>query len=118
MIRFLFACGAMLIALDAAAQSFVVPPELWDRPRTGRAVLEHPVLRQAVGAWLAQPGARLVVHHGAGQEPSLAAAELRAWLAAFAVESARIVLRNELQPSEPLRLEIEGNRESRTGNKE
>ena len=108
----------MLIAFGAAAQNFVVPPELWDRPRAGRTVLEYPVLRQAVGAWLAQPGARLVVHHGAGQESSLAAAELRAWLAAFAVEPARIMLRNDLQPSEPLRLEIEGNRESRIGNKE
>ena len=96
----------MLIALGAAAQSFVVPPELWDRPRTGRAVLEHPVLRQAVGAWLAQPGARLVVHHGAGHEPSLAATELRAWLAAFAVDPARIVLRNDLQPTEPLKIEV------------
>ena len=103
----------MLIAFGTAAQSLVVPSELWDRPRTGRTVLEHPVLRQAVGAWLAQPGARLVVHHGTGQESPHTAAELRAWLAALAVEPARIVLRSDLQPSEPLRLEIEriGNRE-------
>jgi hypothetical protein len=108
MIRFLFACGAMLIAFGAAAQSFVVPPELWDRPRTGRAVLESPSVRQAVGAWLVQPGARLVVHHGAGPESLHAAAELRAWLAAFAVEPARIFLRSDLQPSEPLRMEVVG----------
>lgn len=108
MIRFLFASGAMLIAFSAAAQNFAVPPELWDRPRTGRAVLEHPVLRQAVGVWLAQPGARLVVHHGAGQDSSLAAAELRAWLAAFAVEPTRIFLRSDLQPSEALRMEVVG----------
>jgi hypothetical protein len=106
MIKFLFAAGWALSASVAAAQNFVVPPELWDRPRSGRAVLELPVLRQAVGAWLAQPGARLVVHHGAGQEPSLAAAELRAWLAALAIEPARIVLRSDLQPTEPLRLEV------------
>jgi hypothetical protein len=96
----------MLIAFGAVAQSFVVPPELWDRPRTGRAVLEHPVLRQAVGAWLAQPGARLVVHHGAGPESLNAAAELRAWLAALAVEPARIVLRSDLQPTESLKIEV------------
>jgi hypothetical protein len=106
MIRFLLASGAMLIAFGATAQSFVVPPELWDRPRTSRAVLESPGVRQAVGAWLTQPGARLVVHHGTGQESLHAAAELRTWLAALAVEPARIALRSDLQPAEPLRLEV------------
>jgi hypothetical protein len=98
----------MLIAFGAAAQSFVVPPELWDRPRTGRVVLEIPAVRQAVGAWLAQPGTRLVVHHGAGQESLHAAVELRSWLAALAVEPARIFLQSDLQPSEPLRMEVVG----------
>jgi hypothetical protein len=66
-------------ALPAVAQSFVVPPELWDRPRSGRAVLEQPAIRQAVNACLAQPGSRLIVRHAAGQESLLAAEELRSW---------------------------------------
>ena len=93
-------------AVVAAAQTFVVPPELWDRPRSGRAVLEQPAIRQAVDAWLAQPGARLVVRHGAAQESALAAEELRSWLAALAIEPARISLRNDLKPAEPLRIEV------------
>lgn len=103
-----FTCGMGLIAalVPAAAQIFVIPPELWDRPRSGRAVLEQPALRQAVAASLAQPGARLVVHHGAGQESLLAAEELRSWLTALAVEPARVSLRPGLQPSEPLRIEV------------
>lgn len=93
-------------ALGAAAQTFVVPAELWDRPRTGRLVLQQPAIRQAVSACLAQPGARIVVHHGAGHEPALAAEELRSWLAALAVEPARVSLRGDLKPSEPLQIEV------------
>ncbi|MBI3041207.1 MAG: hypothetical protein HYY78_00060 [Betaproteobacteria bacterium] len=107
MIRFLPAAAIAWAAFDAAAQTFVVPPELWDRPRSGRAVLEQPAIRQAVNAWLELPGARLVVRHGAGQESLLAAEELRFWLAALAVEPGRIALRGDLQSSEPLRIEVE-----------
>jgi len=106
MIRFALGVGIALATLAVAAQTFVVPPDLWDRPRSGRAVIEQPAVRQAVGAWLALPGARLVVHHGNGQESQLAAEELRSWLAALAVEPARISLRNGLKPSEPLRIEV------------
>lgn len=107
MIRVLLGAGyAAAVTASAAAQTFVVPPELWDRPRSGRAVIEQPAIRQAVNACLAQPGARLVVHHGTGQESQLAAEELRSWLAALALEPGRISLRNDLQPSEPLRLEV------------
>jgi hypothetical protein len=93
-------------ALPAVAQTFVVPPELWDRPRSGRAVLEQPAIRQAVNACLAQPGSRLIVRHSTGQESLLAAEELRSWLVALAVEPGRVSLRSGLQPSEPLRIEV------------
>ena len=91
----------------SAAQAFVVPAELWDRPRSGSAVLAQPAIRQTVELHLRQPGSRVVVHHGATQESLLAAEELRAWLAALAVEPGRIALRNDLKPSEPLRIEVE-----------
>ena len=90
----------------ATAQTFLVPPELWDRPRSGRDVLEQPAIRQAVNAWLAQPGARLLIRHGPGQESALAAEELRSWLAALAVEPGRVALRGDLKPAEQLRIEI------------
>jgi hypothetical protein len=107
MIRFTTSSfGVLVAALAAAAQSFVVPPELWDRPRSGRAVLEQPAIRQAVNACLAQPGSRLIVRHAPGQESLLAAEELRSWLAALAVEPGRISLRNDLKTSEPLQLEV------------
>ena len=108
MVRFLASAGFAAAAGVGAAQTFVVPPEMWDRPRSGRVVIEQPAIRQAVGAYLAHPGGRLVVHHGIGQESQLAAEELRAWLVALAVEPARISLRNGLQPGEPMRIEVVG----------
>jgi len=106
MIRFSCGMGLLAAACAAAAQTFVVPPELWDRPRRGQAVLEQPAIRQAVNACLAQPDARLVVRHGAGQESLLAAEELRSWLTALAVGHERVTLRGGLTASEPLRLEV------------
>jgi hypothetical protein len=116
MIRWLPAAGFLAVALTAAApvftqspafaQSYVVPQELWDRPRSGRTVLEQPAVRQAVNACLAQPGSRLVVRHGPGQDAQLAAEEMRSWLAALAVEPSRIALLGDLKTGEPLRLEV------------
>jgi len=106
MTRLLYGMALLTATVAAAAQTFVVPPELWDRPRSGRVVLEQPAIRQAVNTCLAQPGSRLVVHHAAGQESLLAAEELRSWLMALAVEPGRITLRNDLKPSEPLRIEV------------
>jgi hypothetical protein len=100
------AAASLTVAAQTFAQVYIVPPELWDRPRSGRAVLESPAVRQAVDAFLTQPAARLVVHHGNGQESLLFAEELRSWLAALAIEPARILLRADLKPTEPLRLEV------------
>ncbi len=102
----MLACFALAASAPAWAQSFTVAPELWDRPRSGPAVMERPAIQQAVGAWLALPGARMVVHHGPGQESFLQAEELRAWLISLAVEARRVMLRNDLAPSAPLRLEV------------
>ena len=107
---FFFAAVSSLSALVAAAQAFVVPAELWDRPRSGQAVLSQAAVRQAVNAYLAQPGSRLVLHHGPGPESLMTAEELRAWLVALGIESGRIELRGELKPSEPLQMEVVRNR--------
>lgn len=106
MIRFILAVMGSFAAVAVAAQSFVVPAELWDRPRSGKTVLEQPSVRQAVSACLAHPGSRLVVRHGPGQESLITAEELRGWLAALAIEPARIELRGDLKPAEPLKIDV------------
>jgi hypothetical protein len=106
MTRSLLGVAWLFAVFAASAQTFVVPAELWDRPRNGRTILEQPAIRQVVNASLAQPGSRLVVHHPAGQESQLAAEELRSWLTALAIDAKRISLRGALKPGEPLRIEV------------
>ena len=90
----------------ASAQIHQVPPELWDRPRTARAIIEQEPIKRAVGAALAQPAAQLIIRHGVGQEPMLQAEELRSWLGALAIDTKRIVLRNDLPAGAPIQIEI------------
>ena len=92
----------------SAAAGDVVPIEFWDRPRTGRAVLEQPAIGEAVRTHLRQEGSRLVLHHGPTQDSRVLADELRAWLMALALEAPRITLRNDLKIAEPLRIEVIG----------
>jgi hypothetical protein len=99
----------LLLCAAAAARAddiFAVAPALWDRPRSARAVLGEPAVKQALERYLAQPASRLLIHHGYGQDPLLQAEELRAWLMALAIDGARITLINDVKPNEPLRIEV------------
>ena len=106
MLRHVLSLFILSWAACAQAQSLVVAPELWDRPRSARAVLDEAAVKQAVTAYLVQPGNRIVIHHGAAQESMLQAEELRSWLAALAVESRRIGLLGDLKPGEALRMAV------------
>lgn len=88
------------------AQTQEVPPELWDRPRTGAAIVQQESVKRAVGALLAQPEAQLVIHHARGQEALLQAEELQSWLVALAIDTRRIMLRNDLAAGAPIKIEV------------
>lgn len=88
------------------AQSVEVPPEFWDRPRTGRAVLEQENVKRAIAAALTKPESQIVIHHGSGQETLLQAEELRSWLGALAIDTRRIALRGDSAAGGALRIEI------------
>ena len=105
MVRLLIV-AALLQAPAVCAQVFEVPAELWDRPRTGRAILDQDSVKRAVAAAIAKPDSQIVIHHGAGQEPLVQAEELRSWLTALAVDSRRVVLRGDAAPGAPMSLEI------------
>jgi hypothetical protein len=90
----------------AGAQSFEIPAELWERPRTGALILAQEPLRQAVARFQANAAARLSIHHGGGDEALLQAEELRSWLLALALDGSRIELVNDLSSHVPLRVEI------------
>ncbi len=95
-----------VFSVSAFGQSVDVPPELWDRPRTGRAVMEQENVKRAVVVALAKPDAAIVIHHASGQEALLQAEELRSWLAALAIDTRRIALRSDGASGAPIRIEI------------
>jgi hypothetical protein len=88
------------------AERWQVPAELWDRPRSGRAVIAVPAVRQAMAAMLARPEARLVVRYPPGAETALQAEELKAWLVAHALDPGRITLTADLPARQALQLEL------------
>ena len=94
------------LAAPALAAELAVAPELWDRPRSARAVLEQPAIREAVRVYLAEAASRLVIHHGYGQNPLLQAEELRAWLMTLAIDESRISLASDAKPGESLKIEV------------
>ena len=96
----------LMAVAPVVADTFALPPELWDRPRSGSAVLGQPVLNRAVNVYLSRPGTRLIVHHPPGTVPALQAEELRAWLIARAVESEHVFLRSDLEPNAMLTIEV------------
>ena len=110
MLRWLPALLAAGLAAGAAAQTsaqaFDVPPELWERPRTGAAVLGQEPVRRAVLQALANADAQLVIHHGPGQETQVQAEELKSWLAALAIDPKRVALRGDGAAGSPMKIEI------------
>lgn len=107
LLTWFIATAAVLFAAAAeGSEMFPVGAELWDRPRSGRIVLEHPAVRQAVNAYLASPAQGLVIHHASGTEPLVQAEELRNWLIALAIDPTRIALAGDLAAGEVLRIEI------------
>ena len=100
------ALWALAVPAAQAANGLTVPGELWDRPRTASLVAAQPTIKQSVAEYLAQPAAQLLIHHGLGQEASLQAEELRAWLMALAVDSARIRLVGDLKPTDLIVIEM------------
>lgn len=103
------AIAAALLAwpnLAFPGQSFPLPAEFWEQPRSAQALLEQPALRSNVSAWLAKPGGTLVIHHSSGEDALLRAEELRAWLIALAVEATRIDVAGDLPGNGELRIEL------------
>jgi hypothetical protein len=103
--RWLWGPIIAMCACSAAAQ-MEVRAELWDRPRTGAAIVANESVKRAVGELLAKPQSQLVIHHAGGQEPLSQAEELKAWLTALAIDSRRIVLRSGLPAAAPIKLEV------------
>lgn len=104
MVLVLLSLSSVAAAAEGTANE--VPPELWDRPRSGRAVLAVPAVKRVLGELASAPTAQLTIRHAPGVETSGQAEELRAWLVSHAIDAERIVLRSDLAARQPIRLEV------------
>lgn len=104
--RLLAALLALAGAPVLAAPSCPVPSEIWDRPRSGRALLGEDAIRPCLGPAARDPALRVLIRHGSRGEAPLQAEELKGWLAALAIDPARIALAGDLGPGDELALEV------------
>jgi len=84
----LFAC--VLCTAEAAERQFQLSAEEWSRPRQGDQLVAYPGLNEAVREWSQHGVDRLRIRYPAGEAGELWAEELRDWLIALGVSSARI----------------------------
>ncbi len=85
----LWSCTALVRAADGP---WTLDAEFWAVPRSGETVLAEPTLRAAVDTLMSRgEDSRLVIRYPGGETGQLWAQELRGWLVALGVASARIV---------------------------
>ena len=77
----------MSSALHAAC---VIPPSLWDWPRSGKRLLSLKEIKPCIDTYLADSRSDIIIHHGKDVDSALHADELRAWLISLAISPARI----------------------------
>jgi len=82
-------CTMAVAATDTPLQ---ITATEWAQPRSGERLLHHPALVAVVHQLQSHPGAALEIRYPGGDNGSLWARELQAWLVALGIESARIHL--------------------------
>lgn len=92
--------------LPAAPASATITAEQWASPRRGRSVVKFPGLAALVEAAEREPAGRLVLRHAGGDEGALWAEELRSWLVALGLPSARLRLAADLPQADQLMIEL------------
>ncbi len=88
LIMLLFLSGVV----HAAETTRVLTAEDWAVPRDGDALRNMPTLRVVMDEMQKSAGSRMLIQYPGGDEGTLWAHELRAWLVSLGLESARIEL--------------------------
>ncbi|WP_127477928.1 hypothetical protein [Sulfurivermis fontis] len=91
--------------VTAGEPLFVTAAE-WAQPRTGTALLQHPALAQAMAEL--HDGQTLQLLYPGGDEGSLWARELQAWLVALGLSSQRIELLPGSTREDAIELRVSG----------
>lgn len=98
----------LFAATMAQASDWYVTASEWARPRNGGMLIEMAELKQAVRLLTESSDNRLQVRYPGGDEGSLWASELKAWLIALGVESARIEILPGSDRSDAIQLLVKG----------
>lgn len=103
---FVLALGIGTCAEAASTAHWTLTQAQWNGVTSAAQVIAVKPLRAAIAAFDATPGARLVVIHNGGEDGLFWAADLKGWLVALGVPSARIVDRISAIPPGRIRLQI------------
>lgn len=107
MIRLLLSCLLLVsTAVSASDTALFVTAAEWAQPRNGAFITHHPALGQAIHDL--QPGQRLQLLYPGGDEGSLWASELQAWLVAMGLSSQRIELLPGSSRADAIEIRIAG----------
>lgn len=86
-------CLLMPLALSAQPPVPSLDADTWSRPRSAESLIALAPLRETVAALQASADRRLQIRHPQDEQGELWASELRDWLVALGIPSARIELR-------------------------
>jgi hypothetical protein len=102
-------CALLILTSPASAEELLRALD-WPAVRTGESVRQLPALRNSIAVLGEQPGARIFVRHPGGEAGQAWALEVREWLVALSVPTARIVLEPGSGVSDAITLEVKGER--------
>jgi len=90
----------------AAAENAKLAADEWGAPKSGQEVLAREPVRKILEAHAATPNTVVSIRYPGGDRGSTWAQELRGWLVAFGIDSARISLEPGSGDADVVRLEL------------
>ena len=94
----------------AEEKIYTLTIEQWNVPRNENTILQMPALQELMQAYQAHAAARLVIKYPGGDEGTLWATELRAWLVSLGIASVNIELVPGARNADQIELYLEDNK--------
>ena len=89
-----------VMADSSPADNYLLTAEMWARPRSGKAVLAMPPVRDVVQKLIQTSGSHLLIRYPGGDEGSIWAEELQGWLISLGIEPTLIEMRPGSTPEQ------------------
>ena len=85
----------------------LLPQQQWAKPKRAETILAIPEIAQVLRELQGQPGSNLLLRYPGGDEGTVWAYELRAWLVSFGVPSAMIEIRPGSSQAGMIEMQVE-----------